>query len=124
MNEHGTFGWNELMTPDAGTARRFFTELLGWTAQEVDMGPEGSYTVFRKGEKTVAGMMRMEGPRWEGIPPHWLGYITVEDVDAAARRAEALGGKIHHPPTDVPNVGRFCVIADPTGAVVALISFA
>ncbi|MDY7108102.1 MAG: VOC family protein [Planctomycetota bacterium] len=116
----GTFCWNELMTPDAGAAKRFYGELLGWTSEDMDMGEMGTYTLFRKGDQHVGGMMPMVGDCWEGVPPHWMSYVAVDDVDASTKKAEQLGGKVCVPPTDIPNVGRFSVITDPTGATISL----
>jgi len=116
----GTFCWNELMTPDTGAARSFYTSLLGWQAEEMDMGEAGIYTVFKQGDQQVAGMMGMSGPQFEGVPPHWMGYIHVADVDTTTAQAEQLGAKVCVPPTDIPNTGRFSVIADPTGAAISL----
>ncbi len=122
MAKHGTFAWNELMTRDLAGAKEFYGTLLGWTSRDMEMGESGSYTIFRQDDEDVAGMMAMQGPELAGVPPHWLPYISVDDVDAAALRTAALGGEIKHGPTDVPGVGRFCVIADPSGAVVALMT--
>ena len=105
--------------------------LLGWDTQDQQMPagadcPPMTYTMAGpKGQPyKVAGMMQMDGPQFEGVPPHWMGYITVEDVDSKAKQVEKLGGKIMVPPMDIPNVGRFTVIQDPTGAVVSLITLA
>jgi hypothetical protein len=57
------------------------------------------------------------------MPPHWGSYVTVDDVDALAAKAAALGAEICMPPTDIPNVGRFCVFRDPQGASLAAISY-
>lgn len=56
------------------------------------------------------------------MPPHWMAHIAVDDVDAAVRRAEVLGGRIQSPPTDIPDVGRFAIVADPQGASFSLFS--
>jgi predicted enzyme related to lactoylglutathione lyase len=116
----GTFCWNELMTPDVGAAKTFYTNLLGWTTEEMDMGEAGIYTLFKKGEQQVGGMMALTAECGEGVPPHWMSYIAVDDVDASTKQAEQLGGKVCVPPTDIPNVGRFSVITDPTGATISL----
>ena len=116
----GTFCWNELVTPDPGASKSFYSELLGWSSDDLDMGEMGTYTIFRKGEQQVAGMMVMVGEQWQGVPPHWMSYVAVDDVDASTARVEELGGKVCVPPTDIPNVGRFSVITDPTGATVSL----
>ena len=78
------------------------------------------YRTVSVGEESIAGIDQM-GVDWHGIPPHWLIYITVDDCDAAAARAEELGGAINRPPADVPNVGRFAVLTDPGGALFAVI---
>ena len=65
-------------------------------------------------------MMKIEGPQMEGVPPHWLGYITVDSVDTSTSKAESLGATVYVPPTDIPNIGRFSVIADPTGGTLGL----
>ena len=120
MPDPGTFCWNELVTPNRDASAAFFTELLGWRRDDQDM-PGGPYTLFWQGEAMVAGMMDMANMP-EGVPPHWMGYIAVADVDALAARVGELGGQVHVPPTDIPTVGRFCVIADPGGAVVSFIT--
>ena len=117
-----TFCWQECMTPDAAASRKFYCDLLGWTTSEMPMGDCGTYTMFHpaEGEDPVGGFMEMNGPEWENIPPHWLSYISVTDVDEKAKQVLALGGKIMVEATEIPGVGKFCVISDPTGAVIAL----
>ena len=122
--KHGTFGWNELATSDPAAAKQFFGQLLGWTYEEMPMpGGGGSYVVASAGGTRVGGMFKMQGDNFKGVPPHWMGYITVSDVDGAAKKAASLGGKVCVPPTDIPGVGRFTVINDPTGAVVSLMQW-
>ncbi|MCR5879018.1 VOC family protein [Phenylobacterium sp. J367] len=58
----------------------------------------------------------------QGVPPNWTSYVAVDDVDAAAAKATTLGGEVQVPPTDIPGIGRFAVIADPTGAVIAIMT--
>lgn len=120
---NGIFCWNELVTRDRAGAKKFYTELLGWNADESDM-PGMPYTVFRAGEKQAGGMMEMPPDVPKEVPAHWMAYITVDDVDAAAEKTKELGGTLLHGPQDVPEVGRFCIIQDPTGAVVSLITMA
>ncbi len=122
MVEHGTFIWNELITTDQKKSGDFYSELLGWSRREVDAGPLGTYTVFQKDGKDVAGMMNPTVDYTQSRPPSWYAYIAVNDVDALASRVTQLGGKIIVPPHDVPGVGRVCMLADPTGAVVRLMT--
>ncbi len=118
---HGTFCWNELITRDMAGASKFYTELLGWKA--VDSGMPGmDYTMLKAGDKDAGGMMTMPPDVPGEVPAHWMAYIAVDDVDAAAKKAAELGGEVFHGPEDIPNVGRFCIIKDPTGAVVSLIT--
>ncbi|MBK9120498.1 MAG: VOC family protein [Phycisphaerales bacterium] len=115
------FCWHELMTRDPATAQRFYCELLGWGTLEANMGGT-TYTMFTAptAPQGAAGMLAMTGPQFEGVPANWLAYIAVEDLDATVARVTKLGGQVRVPITPIPNMGRFAVIADPTGAVVAL----
>jgi hypothetical protein len=69
----------------------------------------------------VGGIYKM-GPESDGATAHWMSYVAVDDVDDRAAKAAELGGKVRVPPMDIPNVGRFCVINDPTGATISLIT--
>jgi uncharacterized protein len=115
-----TFVWNELATPDAAKCRDFYTRLLGWTVKESPMGPDFSYHLWQADGKDIGGMYQTGGPGMENVPPHWMTYIGVDDVDAAAARVAELGGTVTTPPMDIPNTGRFCMVKDPGGAMVAL----
>jgi predicted enzyme related to lactoylglutathione lyase len=120
---HGTFCWNELMTRDPEKAGKFFKELIGWEPTDSGM-PGMPYTLFKMGENQVGGMMMMPPEIPAQVPPHWMAYIQVDDVDALVGKLGDLGGKLLHGPQDIPTVGRFVVIEDPTGAVVSLITLA
>jgi predicted enzyme related to lactoylglutathione lyase len=113
------FVWRELMTTDVGKAVQFYTRLFGWKAEEMDMGGGMKYTMFKKGDKQVGGAYK-QMPEQKNIPSNWLGYVSVENVDAASDKASSLGGKIMMPPADIPNVGRFSVVMDPQQAAIAL----
>ncbi|HEY5994681.1 MAG TPA: VOC family protein [Gallionellaceae bacterium] len=119
MAEQNPFIWHELVTPDQPRSGAFFSALFGWTRKEVDAGPFGTYTLFQINGEDVAGMMNPT-PDTPGQESFWHAYIAVEDVDECARRAPLLGGRLVVPPHDVPDVGRICVVADPTGAVAHL----
>jgi len=112
----GMFVWRELMTDDVDRARGFYAELLGWTWKGQDMGPSGTYWMASKGDRTVGGAMAR--PPGVQAPNSWSSYVLVDDVDAAARRAREAGGKVVHEPTDIPDVGRFAIVADRWGALV------
>jgi predicted enzyme related to lactoylglutathione lyase len=121
FKQHGAFSWCELVTSDLAAAKAFYTELFGWGMQ--DMAMEGTpYTVLKAGETEVGGMM-VAPPGAGETPPHWGCYVTVDDVEACAAGAARLGGQVLVPPTEIPDVGRFCVIQDPQGAVISAIAY-
>ncbi len=119
MPATGSFCWNELMTSDAEASRKFYTELFGWESNEMKVG-ETNYTVFKSGDKMIGGMMQMTAECGE-MPSHWMSYVAVDDVDGTVARVESLGGKTCVPPSDIPTVGRFAVITDPSGATISLL---
>lgn len=119
MAEQSPFIWHELVTPDQTSSGAFFRQLFDWTSKEVDAGPFGVYTLFQKDGQDIAGMMNPT-PDTPGKGSYWHSYIGVESVDGCAKRAPSLGGSVLVPPHDVPDVGRICVVADPTGAVAHL----
>ena len=121
FKQHGAFSWFELMTSDVDGAKKFYSNLFGWKTEDMSMG-EMDYTVVKMGEEGLGGMMHPP-PQSEGMPPSWGVYVTVDDIDATARKAEELGGKILVPPTDIPTVGRFSVLQDPQGAVISAITY-
>lgn len=116
----GVFCWTELMTRDVEKARKFYGELIGWKIQSQDMGGFTYHMINTPGGQQVGGMMQMDGDCWQGVPPHWMPYIAVENIDDAAARVTKLGGQVKVPVTPIPNIGRFCVIEDPTGATISL----
>ena len=118
MNE-SPFVWHELVTLDQKTSGAFFSQLFGWTRKEVDAGPFGTYTLFLKDGRDVAGMMDPT-PDTPGKGSHWHSYIAVADIEECAERAPSLGGRVVVPPHDVPDVGRICVVAGPIGAITHL----
>ena len=119
--KQGVFSWAELVTTDVEGAKRFYTGLLGWTTEQAPA--EKPYTLAKVGEERVAGIMSVQQCEGGEVPPHWGVYITVDDVDATARKAGELGGKVLYPPTDIPNVGRFSVLMDPQGVVFSVITY-
>jgi predicted enzyme related to lactoylglutathione lyase len=116
----GKFVWYELMTTDMAGAEAFYKSIVGWSAADAGM-PGMAYTIFSAGESRIGGLMALpEAARQAGARPGWIGYIAVDDVDAGADRIAKAGGAVHHAPQDIPQIGRFAVVADPQGAVFAL----
>jgi predicted enzyme related to lactoylglutathione lyase len=83
----------------------------------MDMGPSGTYQILSRGGVDRGGV---SGHLQKGVPPHWLPYVAVDDVDATVARAKRHGGTILMSPEDIPDVGRFSVLQDPTGAWLAV----
>lgn len=119
---HGRFIWYELMTPDTAGAKRFYGDVVGWNSQDMTM-PDGTYSVLDVDGAGVGGLMALTPEaKSQGVPPNWTGYVAVDDVDAAAKKAASLGGSVLRPPQDIPGVGRFAIVADPGGAVLAIMT--
>lgn len=119
---HGAFSWTELTTSDPRAARNFYGKLLGWQFKEMDVGT-GTYAVIEVGGQGVGGIAAIP-PNAAGMPPAWGGYVTVDDVDAVAKRVQGLGGRVLLAPVDIPTVGRFATIRDPQGATISFITYA
>lgn len=117
----GHFLWYELLTPDPAGAVDFYSAVVGWDTQDWQGDAEVPYTMLTRDEIPVAGIMQLpEEAREQGAPPHWLGYVGTPDTDATAARAVELGGEALVAPQDIPEVGRFTVLADPQGAIFAV----
>lgn len=114
VNEPGALCWCELDTTDTASAQKFYTGLFGWGAK---VSPE--YTEWQKNGTSIGGMMKIP-KEWGPVPPNWLVYFASDDVDATAAKAAKSGGKTIVPPTNIPDMGRFAVIADPQGAAFAI----
>jgi len=117
----GTFCWVELGTSDAAAAKEFYPKLFGWDYVDNPIGPDMVYTMLKKDGKDVGALYQlMPEMAAQGIPPHWLSYVSVKSADEAAAKAKDLGGTLMKEPFDVFTVGRMAVVQDPTGAVFAL----
>ncbi len=117
MADHGTFYWNELMTKDADAAKAFYGESLGWTFDAMDMDGGGTYWLCKAGDRPAGGIFPMAGPDFENVPPHWMSYVAVDDVDARVETAKTKGGALMRPVFDVPGIGRIAIVQDPEGVV-------
>jgi uncharacterized protein len=114
----GSFCWVELSTSDQNAAKKFYSELFGWTPNDNPMGPGEVYTIFRlDGRDAAAGYTMNKQEREQQVPPHWNLYIAVDNADEAASKATKAGGTVLAPAFDVMDVGRMAVVQDPTGAV-------
>jgi predicted enzyme related to lactoylglutathione lyase len=121
MNPVGTIGWIDLTVADATSLRDFYAAVAGWTPAEVPMGDYADYCMHPPGEaKPVAGICHARGPNAD-LPPQWLIYITVSDLDQSVQRCRDKGGKVLREPKSMGTYGRLAVIQDPAGAVAALL---
>ena len=120
-NQHGDFIWYELLTSNADAAGEFYGKVVGWTstsAGKADM----DYRFFSSGDGSdnkdgVGGYMAITPEMAEhGARPAWVGYIAVDDVDAAVAKLTEAGGAVLMPALDIDGVGRMAMVADPQGA--------
>jgi uncharacterized protein len=119
-SSHGRFLWYELVTTDMEGARAFYTDVVGWGAQDAAT-PDMAYSLFTAAGSAVAGLMSLPADATQaGFRPGWLGYIGVDDVDRAAARAHELGGSVHVPPKEIANISRFAIVVDPQMATIGL----
>ena len=120
-HEPGEFSWAELATTDADAAKRFYAGLFGWTHVDNPMGPDMVYTRLQlRGRDAAAMYAQMKDEREQGIPPHWMVYVTVSNADHVAKRVPSLGGKVLQEPFDVQSHGRMAVCQDREGAVFSI----
>lgn len=124
MEDHkkqGVFSWNELLTTDISAAKTFYASVFGWTTEDMN-APGGDYTLFKVGEEQAAGLMNLpQEARDMGAQPYWNRYISVDDIEATAKKMTELGGRVLVPPMDITGVGRFATFMDPQGAVISAI---
>jgi predicted enzyme related to lactoylglutathione lyase len=116
-HRHGDFIWYELLTQDADAAADFYGAVVGWQGRKAEGSPR-DYRIFATAGTDVAGFTNIEPTADRAcMRPGWLGYVGVNDVDATAAEVKRKGGAQHVPPTDIPGVGRFAMVADPQGVV-------
>ncbi|HTE48137.1 MAG TPA: VOC family protein [Gemmatimonadaceae bacterium] len=120
MNKaHGRFAWHDLNTSNPVGALAFYPPITSWTSQPMEDAAD--YTLWVNGGTPVGGVTPLSPAlQAQGIPPHWLSYVSVYDVDESVRQVKALGGTVRMGPTEVPTVGAWAVIGDPQGATLGL----
>ena len=116
----GRFVWYELLTTDVVASTAFYTRVMGWGAWDAS-APGKPHILFSDGKSAISALTPLQdAARQAGVQPTWVGYVGVDDVDAAARKVARLGGAVHVPPTDVAGISRFSIFTDPQGARLAL----
>ncbi|HEY0278900.1 MAG TPA: VOC family protein [Solirubrobacterales bacterium] len=123
VNEDGAFSWNELGTRDVEGSIDFYGKVFGWTVEEQDMGPMGTYRIWKDGTDGVrGGLFDLSGHDIpDETPNHWLVYFTVPDANAAAATTKAAGGTVLNGPIDI-GMGEIAILRDPQGATFAVMA--
>ena len=111
----GAFCWWENLSRNLPASRLFYSKVFGWKLDECAASC-GTYISLSNNARSFGGMMAMPECVPAQVPSHWGPYVNVVDVDAATAKVKTLGGTVHVEPQDIPEVGRFSCIADPTGA--------
>jgi predicted enzyme related to lactoylglutathione lyase len=115
IDKHGEFCWNELLTSDQAAALGFYHELFGWERLlDHDMGPMGVYVIYGRQGRQLGGMVTMK------MPPAFMYYVQVDDLDAALARATKMGARLLNGPMTVPGGARIVQLFDPQGAAFSL----
>lgn len=120
----GSISWADLTVPAAPAVRDFYRDVVGWEFSEVDMGGYVDFCMnLPGGGEPIAGICHARGAN-SNLPPQWLVYINVTDLDHSIARCLEGGGDVIAGPRSMGKQGRFCVIRDPAGAAVALVEAA
>lgn len=118
-SDTGRFVWYELLTTDPEAALAFYADVIGWKTQPFD-GGAGDYTMFVSDQGPVGGVTLLpDAAKAMGVAPFWQANVVVADVDGTVEDVKRLGGSLYVA-EEVPTVGRFAVIGDPQGAVIAV----
>ena len=119
----GSIGWIDLTVDNAETVKDFYSAVTGWESSPVSMNGYDDFSLSPPdSSEPVAGICHARGSNAD-LPATWIIYITVADVDASARTCEALGGRVVVEPKNMGEMGRYCLIEDPAGAVAALFAY-
>ena len=118
--EPGTMNWSECQTKDPGAARAFYEQVFGYEVEEAQMGGPDPYILLKLNGEPAAGVIRI-GADWGDVPSNWSVVFEVDDTDAAVAKVQELGGRALMEPMDLPEVGRFAVVADKWGAAFQVI---
>ena len=116
----GTVAWTDLTVANADAVRQFYEAVTGWTSTPLDMGGYSDFCMARPADgEVVAGICHARGTN-ASLPPQWLIYIVVDDLEARLRRCTKFGGTVLFGPKEMGEHDHYAVIRDPAGAVAAL----
>ena len=113
--------WHELNTWEPEAALAFYGRTLGWEFEPTPLPGGASYWIARKDGRPVGGVFELTAPEYDGIPSHWMTYLSVKDINTAGANTSIAGGEIMREPVDIPGVGKLAVVTDATGAMIGLI---
>jgi uncharacterized protein len=113
--------WHELNTWEPERALAFYTRALGWTFEPVALLDRGAYWVARAEGKPVCGIYELTEPDYDGVPSHWMTYLSVDSIERVVRETAAAGGELVRVPVKIDGVGRVAVVMDAGGALIGLI---
>ena len=113
--------WHELNTWEPEVALAFYGRTLGWKFESTPLPDGAAYWIARKDGRPVGGIFGLTAPDYEGIPSHWMTYMSVADIDEAETMTASAGGEVMRPAAMVPGVGKLSVVSDSTGALIGLI---
>jgi predicted enzyme related to lactoylglutathione lyase len=116
----GTIVWKDLTVENADEIRDFYCKVVGWQTSPVDMGGYSDYVMKAPGGEDAAGVCHARGGN-ANIPPQWMLYIAVENLEESMKQCVELGGKVIDGPRSMGK-SEYCIIQDPAGAVAALIA--
>lgn len=119
MSKIGEIGWIDLTVPDAPAIRDFYSAVVGWESEDVPMGDYADFNMKSPDGEARAGVCHARGMN-ANLPPSWMIYIIVADLDASIAACEERGGEVIAPIRKMGETQRYCVIRDPAGAVCAL----
>ncbi|WP_002633382.1 VOC family protein [Myxococcus hansupus] len=117
----GSVGWMDLTVKDAESVRDFYKDVVGWSATGLDMGGYEDFVMMPPGggDTPAGGICHARGKNAD-VPPGWMIYITVADLEQSLERVTAMGGKLRGTIRGSATTGRFCFIEDPSGTVCGL----
>lgn len=123
MPKHGQVCWTEIASTNLEACKTFYGELFNWNLKKSEaVSSEMEYIEFGTEGDCMSGGMHQMTKEFGDSPSHWMSYVAVDNVDESAEKVKELGGNVCVPPTNIPNVGRFCVVNDPTGATFSMIT--
>ena len=112
--------WHELNTWEPEAALDFYGRTLGWEFEPQSLPDGAAYWIARKDGRPVGGMFELTAPDYDGIPSHWMTYLSVNDMQKASQNTSSAGGELMRQPVSIPGVGKLAVVSDATGAMIGL----